>query len=160
MLVQKQIASEQVYKILKCSTKLEPQILYAIWERVIEENTQDLESVVNVAFLKESQFYLACKLVAIYQKNLASTGLSELLPADHLNKLIQNPLKYYADFDFTKLNEEEDALDSQAYTNPQEMREEMGKSEVMDSNAFNTCVVKQEEAKQQPVSYPSLNLGY
>jgi len=86
--------------------------------------------------------------VAIYQKNLAFRGLSELLPADHLNKLIQNPLKYYADFDFTKLNEEEDALDSQAYTNPQEMREEMGKSEVMDSNDFNTCVVKQEEAKQ------------
>ena len=47
-----------------------PMILYQIWKRVTEENKIEAEksmSELQTEWLKESQFYMACKLVSLYQ---------------------------------------------------------------------------------------------
>ena len=82
-------------------------MLYAIWERVIQENQQEisLDSQVEISFLKESQFYMACKLVAIYQKHVEDGAVGELT-AEMVNGNISTPLKYLAKFDFTKFSSE------------------------------------------------------
>jgi hypothetical protein len=96
-----------VYRILSCSNNLSPAILYSIWARVTEENETD-ESYVgqDMAYLKESQFYIACKLVAIYQECVRSHSEDQLTP-EMINQLICQPLKYYASFDFKKMESEE-----------------------------------------------------
>ena len=55
-------------KVLKCAENLDPVICYAIWNRIIEENTlgEGNLNAADVKWLKESQFHMACKLVAIY----------------------------------------------------------------------------------------------
>lgn len=56
-------------KVLRCAEDLDPFILYAIWSRIVEENLMAGSNIsdVNVEWLRESQFHMACKLVAIYQ---------------------------------------------------------------------------------------------
>lgn len=68
---------------------------------------------------------MACKLVAIYQKHFEDGEISEL-STDSINAKITTPLKYYAKFDFTKMEsqkqvEEEqkiDQYDAQESWNP------------------------------------------
>lgn len=86
-------------------------MLYAIWQRVIDENQSEIsqDSSIQIDFLKESQFYMACKLVAIYQDNyneLMCSGkkISEVLTPDIINKNIQKALRIYAKFDFSKFD--------------------------------------------------------
>ena len=45
-----------VTKLLSCSEHLDVSMLYAIWERVVQENQQEItgDSVVEIDFLKES----------------------------------------------------------------------------------------------------------
>ena len=57
-------------KVLRCAEDLDPFILYAIWSRIVEENLmQGGSSAQDVEWLRESQFHMACKLVAIYQQS-------------------------------------------------------------------------------------------
>ena len=46
---------------------------------------------------------MACKLVAIYQKHYEDEQGSEL-SNDSINAKITTPLKFYAKFDFTKID--------------------------------------------------------
>ena len=59
------------------------------------------DSAVQINFLKESQFYMACKLVAIYQKHITENTLSSLT-ADKIDQAITTPNRYYANFDLDK----------------------------------------------------------
>lgn len=61
---------------MQCAVGLDSQILYDIWERITKKESNNKESsiasMVASPYLKESQFYLACKLVAIHQNHLKS----------------------------------------------------------------------------------------
>lgn len=73
-LLQSRIHQDTLQKVLRCADKLEhPRILYLIWKRVTEENALNAEASmtdVQTEYLKESQFYMACKLVQLYQSKI------------------------------------------------------------------------------------------
>ena len=66
---------------------------------------------------------MACKLVAIYQKHHEDAGEAELTN-EKINGLITTPLKYYAKYDFSKLNQKRKDDDEGEHTeqswNPQD----------------------------------------
>ena len=59
---------------LRCADNLShPMILGLIWDRITEENRISAESTMSEIqdqWLKESQFYMGCKLVALYQQQI------------------------------------------------------------------------------------------
>ena len=102
----------------------------------MEENQADNGQSLSVLFLKESQFYLACKLVAIYQDHLLAGKRIEDLKQEKINKEIVTGRKYFAQFDLTALSQpkpdfkqeevqelSEEDLDADSYINPQEQLE-------------------------------------
>ena len=87
-------------------------ILYHIWKRVTEENqilAEQSQSEIQTEYLKESQFYMACKLVALYQQKMdeimSSTqsmtmvaGDDDILPPQVVNEHISKASKILAKF--------------------------------------------------------------
>lgn len=106
----KRIPADSVNKILRCAEDLEVSMLYAIWERVIEENLADGQPT---KYLKESQFYMACKLVALYQKHYNELmtcsqygkTINDVLPPEKINEYIQKAFQFYAKFDMDKFDQ-------------------------------------------------------
>ena len=63
-----------------------------------------MNSSLSLNFMKESQFLMACKLVAIYQKHLTEHGPDQVLSVltqETLNALISQALSYFAEFNIS-----------------------------------------------------------
>ena len=58
-----------------------------------------MDSAINSDYLKEAQFYMACKLVAVYQKHIneiKGNNIHEVLPPEKIDEYISKPLDFGA----------------------------------------------------------------
>ena len=75
-----------------------------------------MDSAVGSEYLKEAQFYMACKLVAIYQKHISeidSNNIHEVLPPTKIDEYIGQPLNFGANFDLSKMEEKQQMKESE-----------------------------------------------
>jgi hypothetical protein len=81
--------------------------MFRIWNRVSIKSENEESPDIKLKYFTEDQFYIMCKLVAIFEKTISEFegDPDQILSEKTLDEKIQKCLFYRANFDFSKIQD-------------------------------------------------------